>query len=446
VKSEEVSILCEAVKNSEPMDEILLSKFIAAVASRDVEISAAESWLKAVHKHGISAQDTITLTNEMMNSGSILTWEKKPHLVVDKHSTGGVGDKMSLMLAPVLAACGLKVPMLAGRGLGHTGGTIDKLESIPGFNCNLTPQQMQNAVQQIGCCIAAQNDAIAPADGLLYAIRDVTQTIDSIPLITASIISKKAAEGLHALVLDVKCGSAAFMKTEQDAIQLAQSMVAVASGLGIKCQAQITSMDNPIGSHIGNSLEVIESIEVLQGKGHQDTRNLVIMQASALLLLSNIVENTAQGDAMVSQVLDDGSALNKFEKMCICQGVSIETASILCQNPREVLPLSNTKIEMISTKTGFVSSIDSLNLADIARKHGAGRFDIEDIIVPEVGFIIIKNIGEKIDSGQCWMEFYYTTEPTDEEISLLNSSITISQHQNHPQPRLITVVDEPRGK
>ena len=236
------------------------------------------------------------------------------------------------------------------------------------------------------------------------------------------------------------------MKTEQDAIQLAQSMVAVASGLGIKCQAQITSMDNPIGSHIGNSLEVIESIEVLQGKGHQDTRNLVIMQASALLLLSNIVENTAQGDAMVSQVLDDGSALNKFEKMCIGQGVSIETASRLCKNPSDVLPLSNTKIEMISTKTGFVSSIDSLNVADIARKHGAGRFDIEDIIVPEVGFIITKNVGEKIDSGQCWMEFYYTTEPTDEEIALLNSSITVSQHQNPPQPRLITVVEEPSDK
>jgi len=350
------------------------------------------------------------------------------------------------MLAPALAACGLKVPMLAGRGLGHTGGTIDKLESIPGFNCNLTPQQMQDTVQKIGCCIAAQNDAIAPADGLLYAIRDVTQTIDSIPLITASIISKKAAEGLHSLVLDVKCGSAAFMKTQQDAIQLAQSMVAVASGLGIKCQAQITSMDNPIGSHIGNSLEVIESIEVLQGKGHQDTRNLVIMQASALLLLSNIVETTAEGDAMISQVLDDGSALNKFEQMCICQGVSIEIASMLCQNPRNVLPMSNTKIEMISTKTGHVSSINSLNLADVARKHGAGRFDIEDIIIPEVGFIITKNIGDKIDSGQCWMEFYYTTEPTDEEISLLNSSIMISQQEIMPQPRLITVVEEPSGK
>jgi thymidine phosphorylase len=170
------------------------------------------------------------------------------------------------------------------------------------------------------------------------------------------------------------------------------------------------------------------------------------MQASSLLLLSDIVETTAQGDAMVSQVLDDGSALNKFEQMCICQGVSIETASRLCQNPRDVLPLSNTKIEIISTKSGYVSSINSLNLADIARKHGAGRFDIEDIIIPEVGFIITKNVGEKIDSGQSWMEFHYTTEPTDEEISLLNSSITISQQEIMPQPRLITVVDEASDK
>ncbi len=423
------------------MDKILLSRFIAAVAAREVELSAAESWLKAVHMYGISPQDTITLTNEMMNSGSILTWEEQPHLVVDKHSTGGVGDKMSLMLAPALAACGLKVPMLAGRGLGHTGGTIDKLESIPGFNCNLTPQQMQDIVQKIGCCIAAQNDAIAPADGLLYAIRDVTQTIDSIPLITASIISKKAAEGLHSLVLDVKCGTAAFMKTEHDAIELAKSMVDVASGLGIKCQAQITLMENPIGSHIGNSLEVIESVEILKGNGHPDTKKLVVLQGSALLLMSNIVQNLNAGEAMIERVLNDGSALKKFCEMCVHQGVDAEIARRLCKDPLSVLPLSNNKIEIIAQHSGYVHSIDSMALAEIARRHGAGRFSIEDIIVPDVGFIIKKHIGEKIESGQCWMEFYFSHQPKDSEIKQLNQSITISKDISDNQSRLITVVE-----
>ncbi len=423
------------------MDKILLSRFIAAVAAREVELSAAESWLKAVHMYGISPQDTITLTNEMMNSGSILTWEEQPHLVVDKHSTGGVGDKMSLMLAPALAACGLKVPMLAGRGLGHTGGTIDKLESIPGFNCNLTPQQMQDIVQKIGCCIAAQNDAIAPADGLLYAIRDVTQTIDSIPLITASIISKKAAEGLHSLVLDVKCGTAAFMKTEHDAIELAKSMVDVASGLGIKCQAQITLMENPIGSHIGNSLEVIESVEILKGNGHPDTKKLVVLQGSALLLMSNIVQNLNAGEAMIERVLNDGSALKKFSEMCIHQGVDAEIASRLCKDPLSVLPLSNNKIEIIAQHSGYVHSIDSMALAEIARRHGAGRFSIEDIIIPDVGYIIKKHIGEKIEGGQCWMEFYFSQQPKDSEIKQLSQSITISKLIRDNQSRLITVVE-----
>jgi thymidine phosphorylase len=300
---------------------------------------------------------------------------------------------------------------------------------------------MQNIVQDIGCCIAAQNDAIAPADGLLYAIRDVTQTIDSIPLITASIISKKAAEGLHSLVLDVKCGSAAFMKTEQDAVELAQSMVAVATGLGIRCQAQITSMDNPIGSHIGNSLEVIESVEILKGNGHPDTKKLVVLQGSALLLMSNIVQTISAGEAMIERVLNDGSALEKFSDMCIHQGVNTEIARRLCQDPLSVLPVSNNKIEIIAQHSGYVNSIDSMALAEIARRHGAGRFSIEDIIIPEVGFIIKKHIGEKIESGQCWMEFYFSQQPKDSEIKQLSQSITISRHISDNQSRLITVVE-----
>jgi thymidine phosphorylase len=231
------------------------------------------------------------------------------------------------------------------------------------------------------------------------------------------------------------------MKTEQDAIKLAKSMVAVASGLGIKCQAQITSMENPIGSHIGNSLEVIESVEILKGNGHSDTKKLVVLQGSALLLMSNIVQNLNAGEAMIERVLNDGSALKKFSQMCIHQGVDAEIASRLCQDPLSVLPLSSNKIEIIAQYSGYVNSIDSMALAEIARIHGAGRFSIEDIIVPDVGFIIKRHIGENIESGQCWMEFYFSHQPKDSEIKQLNQSITISKDISDNQSRLIAVVE-----
>ena len=259
----DLEALINAVKNGEQQNSSDLETFVAMVANGDVSTDEATRWLKAVHEHGCKVEDTVVLTNAMIESGARLSWSEGPP-VVDKHSTGGVGDKMSLMLAPALAAAGCRVPMLAGRGLGHTGGTIDKLEAIPGFNCALNPDQMVAAVEQLGCCIAVQNDAIAPADGVLYALRDVTDTVDSVPLITASIVSKKAAEGLNALVLDVKTGTAAFMQTLEEARTLASSMVRTAEGLGIRTLAQITTMSEPIGTHIGNALEVLESIQVLR--------------------------------------------------------------------------------------------------------------------------------------------------------------------------------------
>ena len=247
-----------------------IEQFIELVGLHELSENQIEPWLKAVHQYGLSSKETTILTKAMRDTGMVLSWPEDHHLFADKHSTGGVGDKMSIPLAPALAACGLKVPMLSGRGLGHTGGTIDKLESIPGFNTSQNPENMQGIIASVGCCIAAQSAEIAPADGLLYAIRDVTNTVDSIPLICASIISKKAAENPKSLVLDVKCGSAAFMQTESEARELATAMVETAKGLGINTLAQLTRMDHPIGTSIGNSLEIIESIEILQGKGQRD--------------------------------------------------------------------------------------------------------------------------------------------------------------------------------
>ena len=434
-----VAHLCESINAGTPLNQSDLQLFIDGVAKRTLPIEAITQWLKAVHTHGLSVDDTVALTTGMMHSGAVLTWDSaRP--IADKHSTGGVGDKMSLMLAPALAACGAEVPMLAGRGLGHTGGTIDKLEAIPGFNCALTPEQMSHIVNEIGCCIAAQNEAIAPADGLLYAIRDVTNTVDSIPLITASIVSKKAAEGLQALVLDVKCGQAAFMKTESQATELAQSMVRVAQGLGIKTMAQITDMNQPIGTHIGNALEVIESIHVLNGTGPQDTINLVAMQGGALLWLLGRCENEEQGRRLIIESLNDGRAAEKFQQMCVAQGASHSVAKKLLHSPSDVLGKAHHITEFQSQDDGWVESIDSMALAEIAREHGAGRFAIEDEIDPAVGFILNAVKGSPIRSGQKWIEFHHNQPISDAQRNSLSNALTVAFTQTQPIERLIKVI------
>ena len=325
--------------------------------------------------------------------------------------------------------------------MGHTGGTIDKLESIPGFNCALSPQQMRAQVESIGCCIAAQNDAIAPADGLLYAIRDVTNTIDSVPLITASIISKKAAEGLGSLVLDVKCGTAAFMQTLEDAKALAESMVGAATGLGINTVAQITQMDYPIGQFVGNSLEVLGSILVLQGKGSTDTMELVVLQCAELIMRAGAANSRKQAENMIAKVIANGSALEKFKQMCTQQGVEEATALALIESPTSVLPSSKYVTTIRTTQPGYVGEIHSMVLAEIARKHGAGRFTMEDKIVPEIGFEICVERGQFVESEFIWLKFHHNQPLTEEESAALSNSLIISQQKFEPKSRLITIVE-----
>ena len=436
----DVNLLIDAIVNGLGQDHELLNEFVLGVASGEVTVEEATAWLKAVHKHGCSVEDTVQLTKTMIGSGSHLSWgEGAP--VVDKHSTGGVGDKMSLMLAPALAACGRRVPMLAGRGLGHTGGTIDKLESIPGFNCKLNPEEMKEAVEKIGCCIAVQNDAIAPADGVLYAIRDVTDTVDSVPLITASIVSKKAAEGLQALVLDVKCGSAAFMKTHEQAEELAKSMVRTAEGLGIKTIAQITTMEQPIGSHVGNALEIIESIKVMQGEGSVDTRNLVILQGGALLAMTEDGLSIEEGNKQIERSLNDGSALEKFRLMCIQQGVAPEIAALLVNEPQSVLAKSEHQTTVLSRQQGHIGGIDSMAAALLAKQHGAGRYALEEEVVPEIGFVFHVSKGISIDENQPLLTFHHNRELTDEEHSTLQNLIETVKESVASVERLMAIVD-----
>jgi len=432
--------LINAVKSGEQQDRVDLEAFVAMVAKGSVSTAEATRWLKAVHQHGCKVDDIVVLTNAMIDSGARLTWPAGPP-VVDKHSTGGVGDKMSLMLAPALAAAGCRVPMLAGRGLGHTGGTIDKLESIPGFNCALTPAEMVAAVEAIGCCIAVQNDAVAPADGVLYALRDVTDTIDSVPLITASIVSKKAAEGLDALVLDVKTGSAAFMQTVEDARSLATSMVQTAEGLGIRTLAQITSMSEPIGTHIGNALEVIGSVLVLRGEGSPDTREMVVLQGAALLSMAFEDVNMEEGRRRIESVLTNGEALDVFRRMCIQQGVEETTAALLVRAPEKVLGTAAEQTTVLALEDGFVSGYDAMKMAQLARRHGAGRLALEDEIDPLVGFVIEATKGSQVKKNQPLFTFYHSNTLNAEDLAELKSMAAVGQNKPVVPHRLVELID-----
>ena len=303
-----------------------IQAFVNGVVDGSLSDTEVEEWMRNVFENGLTEQDTVELTHAMLHSGTVLQWPTEwSHLVVDKHSTGGIGDKVSLVLAPALAACGLKCPMIAGRGLAHTGGTLDKLEALQGYNVNISPEQAFKMVDEIGCMIGGQTGEIAPADKRMYAIRDVTNLIASVPLITGSIVSKKAAEGLAALVMDIKVGRAAFMTNIDDARELAKSIVSTGAGLGIVTSVTLTEMDTPLGFAAGNALEVLESIETLRGAGPADLEELVCIQGGILLHAADLCKSVDEGAYRIHDSLIDGSAMTKFEQMCVAQGVSSST-------------------------------------------------------------------------------------------------------------------------
>ena len=378
------------------------------------------AFLMACQINGMSTEETSLLTKEMLNAG-----EKMPvnQSRVDKHSTGGVGDKMSIILAPALRASGAIVPMLAGRGLAHTGGTIDKLESIPGFNTGLSLDEML----QNPCFISRQTEDIAPADRILYSIRDITATVPQIGLITASIISKKAAEGLEKLVLDVKCGKAAFMKNQDDAVALAKSMVRTGTDLGMEVTAQVTEMDNPIGMMFGNSHEIVECIDCLKGNGPEDTMELVYSQADAL---GYDIRNSIR----------DGSALEEFKKMCVRQGVDSEVIESLVKNPWNVLPRANKTIEITAKSSGFIATIDALAIGEALCNLGAGRTGDKFEIDHGIGAELIKTIGDPIESGEAWVRFDVNSELDESIINSIEESIEISENEVKKIGRILQII------
>ncbi|KAK0135944.1 Thymidine phosphorylase [Merluccius polli] len=305
--------------------------FIQAVAKQHMQESQIGAMLMAIWMKGMVVTETMALTKEMMLSGDVMSWpEEWAGLVVDKHSTGGVGDKVSLVLAPALAACGCKVPMISGRGLCHTGGTLDKLESIPGYNINQPLHKFQSMLEAVGCFIVGQTETLVPADRVLYALRDATSTVDSLPLITGSILSKKGAESLNCLVLDVKFGRSALYKDEASAKELAQSLVNAGNGLGISTGAVLSHMNAPIGRCVGNSVEVIESLETLKGNGPSDLMELVTTLGGVVLQMTGRVSSLSEGSAKIYESLIGGEALAKFQAMMEAQGVTNEDARLLC--------------------------------------------------------------------------------------------------------------------
>ena len=368
---------------------------------------------------GLESSEISNLTSAMLHAGKVLETEVGR---VDKHSTGGVGDKMSIILAPALRAAGATVPMLAGRGLAHTGGTIDKLESIPGFNTGLTLEEMR----ENPCFISRQTDEIAPADRILYSIRDITGTVPQIGLITASIISKKAAEGLEKLVLDVKCGKAAFMKSKDDAFALAKSMTRTGTDLGIDVTAQVTEMDNPIGMMFGNSHEIVECIQCLKNSGPEDTMDLVKAQASALGY--DIEKNIA-----------DGSALKEFKLMCSRQGVTDSVLDQLISDPWSVLERGKTQTTLSSHNTGFISSIDALEIGKILCTLGAGRTGTSQEINHGVGIMLTKTVGDSLEEGETWMMVDSESEVDSNILRRIQNSLKISEQKPYIRSRVIEV-------
>jgi len=401
-------------------------------------------WLRGVYDEGLTESETITLTKVMRDSGDVLEWgsEISGH-IVDKHSTGGVGDKVSLVLAPALAACGLSVPMISGRGLGHTGGTLDKLESIPGFSVEMNAEDIRKQVESIGVAMVGQSNALAPADRRMYALRDVTGTIASIPLITSSIVSKKAAEGLSALVLDVKFGRAAFMVEREQAAELARSMVNAANGMGIHTTAVLTSMDHPVGCAIGNSLEILESVETLCGSGPEDLEELVCVQGGLLLHATGIAGDAQTGAVMIHDSLQDGSAFERFREMVKAQGgdISIFDSDASLMRGLGLMDSDLNTTELSVGATGWVEDIDAMAIARVCLRLGAGRTQLDDPVDHSVGAILEVQVGDRLEEGEPWIVLYHRDEVDRATIEGLLESITLSDEEVRSESRIEGVFD-----
>jgi len=399
----------------------------------DYQMSA---FLMAVYFSGMTDREVSRLTECMLRSGETVDLSSIEGIKVDKHSTGGVGDKTSLIVAPLAAAAGVIVPMMSGRALGHTGGTLDKLESIPGFRTNFTPDEVQKQLAEMGLCFIGQTDRLAPADAKFYALRDVTATVESIPLISSSIMSKKLAEGLDALVLDVKVGNGAFMKKQVDARRLAQMMVGIGRRMDKRVQALITDMSQPLGYAVGNALEVMEASQTLQNAGPSDLTKLSIELAARMIFLAKKTPSLDEARRLAEQKLVDGSGYKKFKQVVAAQGGNPQALDKF-----ELLPNATGMREIASPRGGYVSVIDAEDIGVASNMIGAGRERKEDPIDPAVGIILEVKVGEKVDAGSVLCRLYYTREDGVEEAAeMVEDAFRISAQKPDERELILEVV------
>jgi pyrimidine-nucleoside phosphorylase len=389
-------------REGHPLSPEEIEELVGAATRRQWPDYQVAALLMAIVLRGMDATETAALTGAMVRSGVRLDLSDLPGPKVDKHSTGGVGDKTSLVLVPLAAACGVVVPMMSGRGLGHTGGTLDKLESIPGLRVGLSLDELRAALRRVGCVVIGPTTEIAPADKVLYALRDVTATVESIALISASIMSKKIAEGISGLVLDVKCGSGAFMKTRPDAVQLARSLTAIGTAQGVRTEAVLTPMDRPLGRAVGNALEVIEAIETLKGHGPKDVENLAVHLAARMVRLGGLTITLEKAEAQVRVALASGAGLEKLRAMIEQQDGD---PRVLDDYAR--LPTAPRRAVLHAHRAGYVHGFEAERLGRATVLLGAGRDRVEDAVDPAVGAVVLARPGQQVKAGDALLELHY---------------------------------------
>ncbi len=423
-------------RNGEELSAEEIRFLIEGYVSSEIPDYQLSAFLMAVFFSGMTDREVSVLTDCMVRSGQTLDLSSIPGMKVDKHSTGGVGDKTSLIAAPLAAAAGVVVPMISGRALGHTGGTLDKLESIPGFRTDLSIDEFAEQVRAINLAFIGQSPEVAPADGKLYSLRDTTATVESIPLIASSIMSKKLASGLDALVLDVKVGAGAFMRRQVDARRLAQMMVGIGRRMDKRVQALITDMNQPLGYAVGNALEVMEVSQTLQNVGPEDLRRISLELAARMIFLGKITPTLEEARELAEQKMIDGSGYRKLKEVIQAQGGNPQVLDKF-----ELLPNATGVREITSPRAGYVTVIDAEDIGRASAMIGAGRDTKDDLVDPAVGVILEVKVGHKVDAGGVLCRLYYTREDRVEEAAeVVEDAFRISSHRPDERNLILEVV------
>lgn len=419
------------------MEEIIIAKrdnkeltkeqirfFVQGYSKNQIPDYQASALLMAIYLNGMNDEETSILTEEMRISGEVWSLDDIPGKKVDKHSTGGVGDKVSLILGPMISALGAKLAKMSGRGLGHTGGTLDKLESIPGMRIVLSYDEFKNQIKKIGMAIIGQNEKLDPADKKLYALRDVTGTVASIPLIASSVMSKKLASGADCILLDVKYGSGAFMKTVKDATKLAKVMVNIGKKLGKDVRAEVTDMDQPLGCAVGNSLEIKEVIETLKGRGPKDLNEICLSSGSIMLEQAGIYKNRDDARKDLEKILKNGRAFEKFRQFVIAQGGDVS----YIDDPSK-FEVSKNIIKIYSPRSGYVNKINALEIGIASMHLGAGRETLDDVIDMSAGIVLNKKIGDHVNKNELLCTLYTNKDSYDEIIEEVKNAFMFSNKE-----------------